>query len=184
MRSNRLIAWTVPIAALLAASTSLQAQDRKPFWAGFLPSNDQVVVADEKGTLLLMSVPDLQVVREFVGMPDEDIERAALSPDGQWLAAHYGRDDLWVFDVGTGEVAHQLTHRDLRAGRITFAAGQIIALARGARVPVGPRVRSVHWRGHAIFRRLPHPLRHGNAPGHDQLAQRATPLRLRHDGGT
>ena len=131
MRSNHLIAWTVSIAALLAASTSLQAQDRKPFWAGFLPSNDQVVVADEKGTLLLMSVPDLQVVREFVGMPDEDLERAALSPDGRWLAAHYGRDDLWVFDVGTGEVAHQLTHRDLRAGRITFAADQIVALARG-----------------------------------------------------
>ena len=131
MRSNHSHAWTVSVAALLAASTSLHAQDRKPFWAGFLPSSDQVVVADKKGALLLMSVPDLQVVREFVGMPDEDLKRAALSPDGQWLAAHYGRDNLWVFDVGTGEVAHQLTHKDLREGRITFAAGQIVALARG-----------------------------------------------------
>lgn len=96
----------LPLLALLGCLIpgARAASAERPFFVELLERGEGVVLAWEQGPIRLLSVPDLQAVREFRGTRSGTLEGVAVAGNGRWLAVGYRDEGLEVRELATGEV--------------------------------------------------------------------------------
>jgi WD40 repeat protein len=141
--------------------TAHPPEPRSPFGGvygvAFGPGGRSLVTWGSDGTLRQWDLAAGTELRRFGQEPGA--LRAAVSPDGKWLAAGYRRPDraVQLWDVGTGEAVRSLAAAD-EVGTVAFSPdGRTLAAAVGKSQQPGQVVRWEVASGRPL----------GTLPGHD-----------------